>query len=242
MLALRDVSSGYGPLLAIRKLTIEVGRGEVVALLGANGAGKTTTLRTISGMLRAREGSIVYDDDAIESAKPDAIVRGGLVHVPEGRQVFATLTVRDNLRLGAITRGDRDGVGKDLERVHALFPVLADRGTQLSGSLSGGEQQMLAIGRALMCRPRFLMLDEPSLGLSPLYVERIFDAIDEINEQGTTILLVEQNARLALAASDRAYVLVGGEVALAGRSDDLAGDPRLDATYLGGDVERAALR
>jgi len=240
MLELRDVSSGYGQLLAVRRLSLEVRHGEVVALLGANGAGKTTTLRTISGMLRPRDGEIVYDGESIAGAKPDRIVRRGAVHVPEGRQVFASLSVRDNLRLGAITRTGDAMVAKDLARVHELFPKLAERGDQLAGSLSGGEQQMLAIGRALMCRPRFLMLDEPSLGLSPLFVERIFDAIDEINEQGTTILLVEQNARIALAASDRAYVLASGEVVLEGASEALADDPRLHATYLGGGAPPAA--
>jgi len=240
MLELRGVSSGYGPLLAVRNLSLTVARGEVVALLGANGAGKTTTLRTISAMVRARAGEIVYDGAPIAAQKPDAIVRRGLVHVPEGRQVFASLSVRDNLRLGAIARAQDGAVAEDLARVHELFPILAERAGQLAGSLSGGEQQMLAIGRALMCRPQLLMLDEPSLGLSPLFVERIFDAIDEINEQGTTILLVEQNARLALAASDRAYVLVNGSLALEGASEQLAGDDRLHATYLGGGAPAAA--
>ena len=233
MLALRGVSSGYGPLLAIRSLDLDVEEGEVVALLGANGAGKTTTLRTISGLVRSRSGAIRLDGEDVAGASVDAIVRRGVVHVPEGREVFATLSVLDNLRVGAIARRDGD-VGGDLGRVHELFPVLAERGAQRAGSLSGGEQQMLAIGRALMGRPRLLLLDEPSLGLSPLYTERIFDAIDEINEQGTTILLVEQNARVALLASDRAYVLAGGEVALHGPSAELADDARVQSVYLGG--------
>jgi len=205
----------------------------VVALLGANGAGKSTTLRAISGLLRPRAGHIHFDGADITGAMPDAIVRAGLVQVPEGRQVFARLSVLQNLRLGAMVRGKEARIDDDLERIYRLFPRLKERQGQQAGSLSGGEQQMLAIGRGMMANPRFLMLDEPSLGLAPVVIERIFDAIDEINEQGTAILLVEQNARLALEFSDRAYVLVTGRLALSGPSRELLEMPSVREAYLG---------
>jgi branched-chain amino acid transport system ATP-binding protein len=233
MLELREITCAYGGIAAVRSLSLAVNDGEVVALLGANGAGKSTTLRTISGLMHPRSGSIVFDGKEITRAAPDKIVRGGIVHVPEGRQVFARLSVLQNLMLGAFARGARTGIQDDLTRIYDLFPILKERSAQLAGSFSGGEQQMLAIGRGLMSRPAFLMLDEPSLGLAPIVVERIFEAIDEINEQGTTILLVEQNARLALEFSDRAYVLVTGELALSGPSDELLEMPSVREAYLG---------
>ncbi len=202
-------------------------------MLGANGAGKSTTLRAISGLLRPRAGHIHFDGADITGAMPDAIVRAGLVQVPEGRQVFARLSVLQNLRLGAMVRGKEARIDDDLERIYRLFPRLKERQGQQAGSLSGGEQQMLAIGRGMMANPRFLMLDEPSLGLAPVVIERIFDAIDEINEQGTAILLVEQNARLALEFSDRAYVLVTGRLALSGPSRELLEMPSVREAYLG---------
>jgi len=230
---LRDVTCAYGAVQAIRGLSLTVGAGEVVALLGANGAGKSTTLRAISGLLRARAGQILFDGADITRRAPDAIVRAGVVHVPEGRQVFARLTVLQNLRLGAMVREKGARIDEDLERIYGLFPRLKERRAQQAGSLSGGEQQMLAIGRGMMANPRFLMLDEPSLGLAPLVIERIFDVIDEINEQGTAILLVEQNARLALEFSDRAYVLVTGELAVSGPSAELLEMPSVREAYLG---------
>jgi branched-chain amino acid transport system ATP-binding protein len=233
MLELREITCAYGGIAAVRSLSLTVNDGEVVALLGANGAGKSTTLRTISGLMHPRSGSIFFDGKNITRAAPDKIVRAGVVHVPEGRQVFARLSVLQNLMLGAYARGARSGIHDDLARIYDLFPILKERSAQLAGSFSGGEQQMLAIGRGLMSRPAFLMLDEPSLGLAPIVVERIFDAIDEINEQGTTILLVEQNARLALEFSDRAYVLVTGELALSGASDELLEMPSVREAYLG---------
>ena len=202
-------------------------------MLGANGAGKSTTLRAISGLLRPRAGHIHFDGADITGAMPDAIVRAGLVQVPEGRQVFARLSVLQNLRLGAMVRGKEARIDDDLERIYRLFPRLKERQGQQAGSLSGGEQQMLAIGRGMKANPRFLMLDEPSLGLAPVVIERIFDAIDEINEQGTAILLVEQNARLALEFSDRAYVLVTGRLALSGPSRELLEMPSVREAYLG---------
>lgn len=230
---LQDVTCAYGPVRAVRDLSLTVSAGEVVALLGANGAGKSTTLRAISGLLRPRAGHIHFDGADITGAMPDAIVRAGLVQVPEGRQVFARLSVLQNLRLGAMVRGKEARIDDDLERIYRLFPRLKERQGQQAGSLSGGEQQMLAIGRGMMANPRFLMLDEPSLGLAPVVIERIFDAIDEINEQGTAILLVEQNARLALEFSDRAYVLVTGRLALSGPSRELLEMPSVREAYLG---------
>jgi branched-chain amino acid transport system ATP-binding protein len=210
-----------------------VSEGEAVALLGANGAGKSTTLRAISGLLRVRSGQILFGGVPITRCPPDEIVRAGVVHVPEGRQVFARLSVLQNLRLGAFVRGRGARIEDDLARIYDLFPILRERRSQQAGSLSGGEQQMLAIGRGLMAHPKFLMLDEPSLGLAPIMVERIFSAIDEINAQGTTILLVEQNARLALEFSDRAYVLVTGEIALSGPSLELLEMPSVREAYFG---------
>lgn len=233
MLELQDVTCAYGQVQAVRSLSLVVQQGEVVALLGPNGAGKSTTLRAISGMVRLRSGHIHFDGTDIGRSAPERIVRLGLVHVPEGRQVFARLSVMQNLLLGAFVRGRRARIDDDIVRILDLFPALKDRRTQLAGSLSGGEQQMLAIGRGLMAEPRFLMLDEPSLGLAPIIVERIFDAIDAINEQGTTILLVEQNARIALESSDRAYVLSAGTLATSGKSLDLLEQRSVREAYLG---------
>ncbi|HKG02474.1 MAG TPA: ABC transporter ATP-binding protein [Conexibacter sp.] len=229
-LELRDVSAGYGGSLAVEAIALDVHAGEVVTLLGANGAGKSTTLRAISGMVRPSAGSIVFGGTDITTLRPDEIVRAGIVHVPEGRDVFAGLSVRDNLLAGGyVHRASQHEVGA----VHELFPVLRERGDQLAGSLSGGEQQMLAIGRGLMSQPKLLLLDEPTLGLAPLIIERIFDALEEINARGTTVLLVEQNANVALAASDRAYVLATGRIVLTDDSAELLGSDVLRQAYLG---------
>lgn len=218
---------------ALRGVSFTVGRGEIVSLVGANGAGKSTTLRTLSGVLRASSGSVVFDGSRIDGLPPHRIVRRGIAHVPEGRGIFANMTVRENLDMGAYARPSRKEAGESLERVFALFPRLSERAGQVAGTLSGGEQQMLAIGRAMMQRPALLLLDEPSMGLSPLLVREIFRLIVEINRSGTTILLVEQNAAMALAAAGRAYVLETGAIALQGAASDLRKDPKVRAAYLG---------
>jgi branched-chain amino acid transport system ATP-binding protein len=235
-LELHDVSVAYGKLQAVRALSLRVEVGEAVALLGANGAGKSTTLRSISGLGRPRTGRILINGEDATGWPADRIAHAGVVHVPEGRQVFARMTVRENLMVGQFARPAAEPIDRELEHVQTLFPLLRDRAHQRAGSLSGGEQQMLAIGRALMGSPKVLMLDEPSLGLAPLVIERIFDAIDQINEGGTSVLLVEQNVRLALASSDRAYVLASGELRVAGRSEHLAEDASVQEAYLGGSV------
>jgi len=224
----------YGHVHALKGVDIEVDEGEVVALLGANGAGKSTTLRAISGLMKPSEGKIVFDGRDLAAFKAHQIVAMGISHAPEGRRLFATLTVDENLNLGAYTRvGDAEGVERSRERVFRLFPRLRERRNQLGGTLSGGEQQMLAIGRALMSTPKILLLDEPSLGLAPILVRDIFETIREINEQGVTILLVEQNARAALKLADRAYVLETGSVALSGSASELTRDERVRKAYLG---------
>ena len=224
----------YGAVHALKNVSITVGQGEIVTLIGANGAGKTTLLRTISGLVPARSGRIVFEGRDISRVPPHEIVALGLSQSPEGRMVFANLSVEDNLELGAYRRKDGDGIRRDRDEVFRLFPRLLERRRQLSGTLSGGEQQMLAIGRALMSRPRLLLLDEPSLGIAPLLVRDIFRTIVEINQRGVTVVLVEQNAHMALGIAKRGYVLETGEVALEGDSRQLAGDPRVQATYLGG--------
>lgn len=234
MLTLRDLEVSYGAIRALRGITLEVDAGELVALVGSNGAGKTTTLRTISGLLRPAAGAIRFHGEDISTVPPHRIVGMGISHVPEGRQIFGTLSVRQNLQLGAVAREDRTGLDEDFRRVFDLFPVLNERLRQAGGTLSGGEQQMLAIGRALMARPRLLLLDEPSLGLAPLLVERIFGAIARLKSEGTTILLVEQNARQALKIADRAYVLETGRIAMAGTAAELAANPDVERAYLGG--------
>jgi branched-chain amino acid transport system ATP-binding protein len=233
VLELRDVEVSYGNILALRGVSLSVADGELVTLIGSNGAGKSTTLKTISGLLRPRAGRIEYAGQPIDQMPPHRIVALGVSHCPEGRRVFGRLTAAENLRLGAAQRNDRQGVRDDLERVFSLFPVLQQRSSQLAGTLSGGEQQMLAIGRALMGHPRLLLLDEPSLGLAPLLVAAIFDTIRLLKREGTTILLVEQNARLALEVADRAYVMETGRIMLAGTAGELRHNPQVEATYLG---------
>jgi branched-chain amino acid transport system ATP-binding protein len=234
LLEVSDLRVNYGAVAAIRGVNLSVASGEVVALLGANGAGKSTMLRTISGLIRPRSGRIALGGEAIQRLPPARIVRLGVAHCPEGRRVFGSLTVAENLRLGAAARADRAGIAQDRERIYGLFPVLHERMTQSAGTLSGGEQQMLALGRALMARPKVLLLDEPSLGLAPLLVQQIFRTLAELKAEGVTMLLVEQNINLALDLADRAYVLRTGEVSLAGSAAELKADyERVAAAYLG---------
>ncbi|MBI2157609.1 MAG: ABC transporter ATP-binding protein [Candidatus Rokubacteria bacterium] len=233
MLRLDGLEAGYGDLTAIRGVSLEVHAGEIVALIGSNGAGKTTTLRAVSGLIPLRRGAIELDGRRLAGLTPAAIVAGGVAHVPEGRQLFPTMTVLENLELGARTPESRARRAETLERVYALFPRLAERRRQLAGTLSGGEQQMAAIGRALMARPRLLMLDEPSLGLAPVVLAAIFQNLAAINRDGVTILLVEQNVLRALRLSHRAYVIENGAIALAGPSAALLADERIKRAYLG---------
>jgi branched-chain amino acid transport system ATP-binding protein len=233
LLRLEGVESGYGDVVAVREVSLEVHEGECVALIGSNGAGKTTTLRTIGGLIRPRRGHIVLDGRRIDGLTTAAIVRLGVAHVPEGRQLFPSLTVLDNLELGARTADSRRRLRASVDEVFHLFPRLAERRSQLAGSLSGGEQQMCAIGRALIARPRLLMLDEPSLGLAPVVVSAIYDNLVAINRAGTTLLLVEQNVLKALRLSTRGYVLENGAIVLSGPSDRLLADDRVRAAYLG---------
>ncbi len=232
LLSLNGVVAGYGAVTAIKGISLRVDQGEVVALIGANGAGKSTTLRTISGLLRPRAGAITFRDQPIDHLPPHKIVSLGIAQAPEGRGIFTRLTVLENLDMGAFQRRD-GGVAGDLERVFQLFPRLKERANQTGGTLSGGEQQMLAIARALMAQPRLLLLDEPSMGLSPILVETIFNTLREINSQGTTILLVEQNAAMALETASRAYVLESGVVTLEGSGRELADNDRVRRVYLG---------
>ncbi|MCL6510525.1 MAG: ABC transporter ATP-binding protein [Anaerolineae bacterium] len=233
MLELRDVHSYYGHIHALKGISLSVEKGEIVTLIGANGAGKTTTLRTISGLLHPRHGSIWLDGERLDGLPPDIIVRKGVGQSPEGRQIFPRLTVMENLEMGAYTRNDKEGIRRDLEHVFGLFPRLAERRNQPGGTLSGGEQQMLAIGRALMCRPRVLLLDEPSMGLAPLLVETIFNIIRELNREGTTILLVEQNAAKALAVAHRGYVIETGHIVLSDNAANLRQNDLVRKAYLG---------
>ncbi|HEX5569349.1 MAG TPA: ABC transporter ATP-binding protein [Streptomyces sp.] len=231
VLELRDLHVFYGAIEALKGIDLTVRRGEVVALLGANGAGKSTTLRTASGMIAPREGQVLLHGERVDGIKSHHLVQFGIGHVPEGRGVFPRMTVRENLQMGAYRFKSVDK--EDMDRVFTLFPRLGERTNQLGGTLSGGEQQMLAIGRALMGKPEILLLDEPSMGLAPLIVQQIFDIIKEINEQGTTVLLVEQNASQALQMADRGYVLETGSVAMEGEASTLLADPRIRAAYLG---------
>jgi branched-chain amino acid transport system ATP-binding protein len=234
LLAVEGLYVSYGPVTALRQVDIAVAPGEVVALLGANGAGKSTLLRTISGLIRPRAGRILFEGASIAHLPPARIVRLGIAHCPEGRRVFGSLSVADNLRLGAAARRDRAGIDAERERLFALFPVLRERLDQAAGTLSGGEQQMLALARALMAGPRLLLLDEPSLGLAPLLVQAIFRTLAELKGAGVTMVLVEQNAKLALDIADRAYVLRTGEVSLAGSAAELRADAdRVAQAYLG---------
>ena len=233
LLRLIKVKTYYGNIRALKGISIEVDEKEIVCLIGANGAGKSTTLMTISGILTPVEGEIFYREQSIISTRADNIVRMGICQVPEGRMIFPLLTVRENLDLGAYLRRDRKGIKEDIHRIYELFPTLGERRRQQGGTLSGGEQQMLAIGRALMGRPKLLLLDEPSLGLSPILVDSIFKTILQINKQGTTILLVEQNAQLALHTSHRGYVLETGEISLTDTSNELLKNERVKKAYLG---------
>jgi branched-chain amino acid transport system ATP-binding protein len=227
------VHVAYGDIPALKGVALEVRQGEIVTLLGNNGAGKTTTLRTISGLLVPTRGVVTLEGESLAGVPAHAVVRRGIAHVPEGRRIFNRLTVRENLTMGAYTRNDTAVIASDLERVFALFPRLLERTTQTAGTLSGGEQQMLAIGRALMARPRLLLLDEPSMGLAPVLVEQIFDTVRDINTQGTTILLVEQNAAMALAVAQRGYVIETGAIVLSGTAAELADNPEVRRAYLG---------
>ena len=234
LLTLEEVHAHYGRVHALKGISLAIHPGEIVALIGANGAGKSTALMAICGIPRPSQGRVYFNGQEISHLDTDRIVRQGISLVPEGRHIFPRMTVRENLDLGAFLRSDRDGIAEDLEKIFALFPLLRERTKQLAGTLSGGEQQMLAIGRALMSRPRLLLLDEPSMGLAPLLVRQIFTIIGEINRLGTTILLVEQNAYMALRLASRAYVMVTGQVTHGGGSEEIMRDDVIRATYLGG--------
>lgn len=233
MLEIKDVHVYYGVIHAIKGISFEVNQGEVIALIGANGAGKTTTLQTITGMLAPQSGCILFEGTDITKIPGHKIVSMGMAHVPEGRRVFSQLSVYENLKLGAYTRKDKQEIQDTLERVYRSFPRLEERKNQLAGTLSGGEQQMLAMGRALMSKPKIILMDEPSMGLSPILVQEIFEIIKDISQSGTTVLLVEQNAKKALAISDRAYVLETGRIVLEGKADDLLNDESIKKAYLG---------
>lgn len=233
MLTVSDINVYYGAIHAIKNVSFEVDEGEVVALIGANGAGKSTTLKTMSGLLRSQTGTIEFLGQNIMHMPADKLVAAGLAHVPEGRRVFAQMSVEENLEMGAFTRPNSE-IEPGLERVYAHFPRLKERRRQVAGTLSGGEQQMLAMGRALMSSPKLLMLDEPSMGLAPILVQEIFNIIKALHDAGTTVLLVEQNARMALSIADRAYVLETGKVSMSGNAADLANDERVKQAYLGG--------
>jgi branched-chain amino acid transport system ATP-binding protein len=233
MLTIENISVNYGAIEALTDISLHVGQGEVVTLIGANGAGKTTTLRTITGLLEPTEGRIIFEGEEIQGVATHRLVARGISMSPEGRGVFANLSVRENLQMGAYLKRNRAEIAEDMEHAFQMFPRLKERESQKAGTLSGGEQQMLAMSRALMSRPRLLLLDEPSLGLAPLVVHTIFEAIEEIRSKGTTILLVEQNAHAALKHSDRAYVLETGKIVMEGPSKDLAADPRIKEAYLG---------
>ena len=234
MLRVEDINVYYGAIHAIKGISLEVNDGEIVALIGSNGAGKSTTLRTISGLMKPKTGRIMYDGEDITGVPAHKIVGKGLCQVPEGRHVFANMTVLENLELGAYLRTDKEGIAKDMEMVFEKFPRLLERKNQLSGTLSGGEQQMLAMARALMSRPKLLLLDEPSMGLAPLLIKEIFNIIKEINAGGTTVLLVEQNANMALSIADKAYVLETGRITLSGTAAELASSEEVRKAYLGG--------
>ncbi len=233
MLTVKDLVVNYGVIQALKGISFEVEEGEVIALIGANGAGKTTTLQTISGMLKPKSGSVMLESEDITKIPGHKIVSMGMAHVPEGRRVFAQLTVLENLKMGAYTRSDKKEISETLEKVYKSFPRLKEREKQMAGTLSGGEQQMLAMGRALMSKPRIILMDEPSMGLSPIYVEEIFTIIQEIRKTGTTVLLVEQNAKKALSIADRAYVLETGNIVLSGKASDLMNDDSIKKAYLG---------
>ena len=233
MLEIKDLEVFYGVIQAIKGVSFEVGEGEVSALIGANGAGKTTILHTITGLIQAKSGHVFFEGQEITKLPGHKIVSKGIAHVPEGRRVFADLTVLENLKLGAYTRKDKKEIEESLEMIYKRFPRLKERRGQLAGTLSGGEQQMLAMGRALMSRPRIILMDEPSMGLSPIFVNEIFDIIQEVSRGGTTVLLVEQNAKKALSIADRAYVLETGKITLSGDAKELMNDESVKKAYLG---------
>lgn len=233
MLEIKDLHTYYGNIHALKGISLEVEQGEIVTLIGSNGAGKTTTLRTIQGLIRPRQGKILFEESPLDSLSAQAIVRLGISQSPEGRLIFPRMTVKENLEMGAFSRRDSLGIKSDTERVLNLFPRLRERITQKGGTLSGGEQQMLAIARAMMARPRLLLLDEPSMGLAPMLVTQIFSIIRDINQQGTTILLVEQNARMALTVAHRGYVLQTGQIVLTGTAKDLQSNETVRKAYLG---------
>lgn len=237
MLELKGVVSGYGNITALKSIDLSVPEGKIVSLIGANGAGKSTTMRTIMGLVKAREGSISFLGQDLTKLKTHEIVKAGISLVPEGRQILQDMTVYENLEMGAYIRRDKAGIEEDIKKVFKRFPILDERSYQLGGTLSGGQQQMLAIGRALMARPKLLLLDEPSMGLAPLVVNEIFEVIKEISQEGTTVLVVEQNVRQALKIADYAYVLETGKMVLDGSAEDVRHDPRVMEAYLGGRVE-----
>ena len=233
LLEVQDIQVYYGMIQALKGVSFSVNEGEVIALIGANGAGKTTTLHTVTGLLRAKSGHIIYDGQDITKVPPHKIVTMGMAHVPEGRRVFANMTVLQNLKMGAFTRSDKNEIDATIEKVYKRFPRLKERQNQTAGTLSGGEQQMLAMGRALMSHPKIILMDEPSMGLSPIFVNEIFDIIQSVSASGTTVLLVEQNARKALSIADRAYVLETGNVVLEGKADELLHNDAIKKAYLG---------
>ena len=234
MLEIKDIHVYYGAIHAIKGVSLTVRQGEIVTLIGSNGAGKSTTLRTVSGLLKPKEGDILFEGESIAGRPAQSIVKMGISQVPEGRRIFANMTVMENLELGAFTRDDADGIEADMNMVFERFPRLLERKEQAAGTLSGGEQQMLAMGRALMSRPRLLLLDEPSMGLAPLLIREIFNIIVDINKTGTTVLLVEQNANMALSIASRAYVLETGRITLSGPAAELAASEEVKKAYLGG--------
>lgn len=233
MLEIRDLEVYYGMIQAIKGVSFQVNQGEVIALIGANGAGKTTILHTITGLLSPKKGSVIYEGTDITKIPAHKIVSLGMAHVPEGRRIFADLSVYENLKMGAYTRKDKAEIEETLEKVYERFPRLKERKNQMAGTLSGGEQQMLAMGRALMSKPKIILMDEPSMGLSPILVNEIFDIIQEVSKSGTTVLLVEQNAKKALSIADRAYVLETGRIVLDGKAEDLLNDDSIKKAYLG---------
>ena len=233
LLEVKDLEVYYGPIHAVKGVSFHVNEGEIVTLIGANGAGKSTTLKTISGLMHPRTGSVAFMDQEITTVAPHKVVNMGLAHVPEGRRIFLGMTVEENLQMGAFTE-EQSNIGRNLEMVYEQFPRLSERRKQLGGTLSGGEQQMLAMGRALMSSPKLLMLDEPSMGLAPLLVEQVFEIIKALHKNGTTVLLVEQNARMALSIADRAYVLETGKITLSGTGKELATNEAVKKAYLGG--------
>lgn len=234
MLKVSDLRVSYGAIKAIQGISFDVKEGEIISLIGSNGAGKTTTLQSLSNIIQKESGSVFFYDKDITKVSSDEIVKMGLVHVPEGRRVFSNMTVKENLDIGAYTRKDKDGIRKDRDRVFELFPRLAERMKQYAGTLSGGEQQMLAIGRGLMARPKLLLLDEPSMGLAPILVDEIFSIVKSINREGVTILLVEQNAFKALALANRGYILETGKIIKTGTGEEMVNDPAVKSAYLGG--------